>query len=432
MTTYLVPLIIIGGKVFGWFTATESACIAVLYAGFLSLVVYREMGLKQFWEALGETGRLAGVALTGAALAACTTSPGPGPTASPGAPDDPDLKLRAEVAEDEAALVRDAIRERLARGRRLHDFAVFYRTNAQSRAFEEALGRARLPHRLVGAVQFYARQEIKDFLAFLRILVNERDDLSLQRILNVPPRGLGGTSVERTKAWALEQGIPLRAALARAAEVPDLGTRAHKAAAAFLALVAECQQALGRPVAELAALVLAKTGYEKWLRQPENEERHENVKEFLNRAALYDGQHPDGSLESFLQEIALVSDVDNLDERADAVTLMTLHAAKGLEFPVVFLTGFEEGLLPHANAIRPADSGWGEDAQKVEEERRLCYVGMTRAQEELLLTAASDRMQFQSASQGSPSRFLSELSPKVFDAESRAALAAAKAEGVER
>jgi DNA helicase-2/ATP-dependent DNA helicase PcrA len=335
----------------------------------------------------------------------------------------------ADGTEAEAAFVVRAVRKRQAAGRRLRDFAVFYRTNAQSRAFEEALRRAPLPYCLVGAIEFYARQEIKDLLATLRVLVNERDELSLLRILNVPPRGLGDKTLERVRAHARQRGMPLLAALAEAPQVADLGARAQQAATAFSAVLQELRAALQLPVAELCSRVLERTGYQEWLDKPENKERRQNVQEFLNHAAQHDQEHPGAGLPSFLQEVALVSDVDNLDESADAVTLMTLHAAKGLEFPVVFLTGLEEGLLPHYNAIRPAEGlGFGEDAAKVEEERRLCYVGMTRAKEELVLTAAAERTQFRADPERVPSRFLGELSSEVFDAESRETLAVALAE----
>ena len=329
----------------------------------------------------------------------------------------------ADDADDEADFIVTTVQAAVTGGRRLRDFAIFYRTNAQSRAMEEALVRASVPHRLVGAIEFYARQEIKDLLAFLRVVANERDGLSLLRIVNTPTRGLGAKTIGHLRERAEEQGIPLGDALAQADQVDALGPRARNAAAAFAAVVAELRAAAELPVAELCHLVLETTGYAKWLEKPDNEERRENISEFLRKAADYEAKNPEGTLATFLQEIALVSDVDNLDATADAITLMTLHAAKGLEFPVVFITGMEEGLLPHSNSIRIEESFFGEDRTKVEEERRLCYVGMTRAQQELVLTAAADRMQFNGPSVRQPSRFLTELSADVFDDASRRLLA---------
>ncbi len=328
----------------------------------------------------------------------------------------------APNADAEADDVLTAIRQRVKQGRTLGHFAIFYRTNAQSRAFEEAFRRANMPHRLVGAVAFYSRQEIKDVLAFLRAVVNPRDDLSLERIINTPSRGIGKTTVQRLKAWAAEQGIPLSGAIAQAADCPELGTRAVNAVSAFAEALEELRGDTELPVPEFCQLLLERTGYSAWLEKPENEERQENVQEFLAKATNYQDEAPEPSLENFLQEISLVCDVDNLEEGADAVTLMTLHAAKGLEFPVVFLTGLEEGLLPHANAVRTEDSLWGEDREKVEEERRLCYVGMTRAQDELILTAAQERTRYNRSDFSEPSRFLGEIADEVFDEESRAVL----------
>jgi len=323
--------------------------------------------------------------------------------------------LLAEDAEDEAAQVVHAIRQRRHAGRPWRDFAIFYRTNAQSRSFEETMRHA-IPHRLIGAVQFYGRQEIKDVVAYLRACVNERDDLSLARIINVPSRGIGDRTVARLKEWAAEQGIPLRAALPRVEEIPDLPTRAKNAVKAFADLLDALLLAPKEPVLAFCESLLETSGYGDWLDQPENKERLENVTEFLAKAAKFDAENPEGDLALFMQGVALVSDVDNLDRSADAVTLMTLHAAKGLEFPVVCLTGVEENLLPHYNALM--------SPEQIEEERRLCYVGMTRAKQELVLSAAQWRAQGGSNWEREPSRFLFELQPDVLDKAGRRALAA--------
>ncbi|MBM4034407.1 MAG: ATP-dependent DNA helicase PcrA [Planctomycetes bacterium] len=321
--------------------------------------------------------------------------------------------VSAADAETEAAEVVKAIRAGHKAGRPWRDFAVFYRTNAQSRSFEETM-RHGIPHRLIGAVAFYGRQEIKDLVAYLRVCLNERDDLSLARIINVPARGIGDRTVAQLKEWAAGQGISLRGALPRVEEIPDLATRAKNAVKAFADLLDAFAAAPRKPVLDFCQRVLAESGYQKWLEQPENEERLENVEEFLAKAAKFDMDDPEGDLAAFMQEVALVSDIDNLDPSADAVTLMTLHAAKGLEFPVVFLTGMEENLLPHFNALN--------SPEQIEEERRLCYVGMTRAKQELVLTAAQWRAQGGQDWEREPSRFIFELTEDVLDKASRQAL----------
>ncbi|HUT35839.1 MAG TPA: UvrD-helicase domain-containing protein [Planctomycetota bacterium] len=322
--------------------------------------------------------------------------------------------LLADDAEDEAAQVVRTIRARHKAGHPWRDMAIFYRTNAQSRSFEETMRHA-IPHRLIGAVQFYGRQEIKDVVAYLRACVNERDDLSLARIINVPARGIGGRTVERLKQWAAEQGISLRGAVPRVEEIPGLATRAKNVVKAFADLLDAFLLTPKKPVFAFCASLLQTSGYQAWLEQPENKERLENVTEFLAKAAKFDQVEPEGDLATFMQGVALVSDVDNLDRSADAVTLMTLHAAKGLEFPIVFLTGLEENLLPHYNAMH--------SPEQVEEERRLCYVGMTRAKQELVLSAAQWRAQGGSNWEREPSRFLCELQADVLDKAGRRALA---------
>ena len=329
-------------------------------------------------------------------------------------------------ARQEAAFVARSIAQREAEGRSWSDFAVFYRTNAQSRLLEEELPRARVPYRIVGAVEFYSRQEVKDVLAYLRVCVNERDGVSLLRIINTPSRGIGARTIGRLRAWADESAGSPWDAVADVEHVPELGARARKAVEAFGSTIDELRRLAAETsggVAPFCQRLLVATGYQAWLDQPEQEERRENVQELLSRAAEYDEAQPEGDLAGFLQDVSLVSDVDDFDGTAEAATLMTLHTAKGLEFPVVFLTGLEDGLLPHANAMRPPAAVWGlEDPARVEEERRLCYVGMTRAQKELILTAAAERMTFNAPSEREPSRFLHEISRTVFDEDSLDAL----------
>jgi DNA helicase-2/ATP-dependent DNA helicase PcrA len=222
--------------------------------------------------------------------------------------------------------------------------------------------------------------------------------------------------VAQLKEWAAGQGLSLRAALPTVEEVPDLATRAKNAVKAFADLLDAFAAAPRKPVLDFCQSVLAESGYQKWLEQPENEERLENVEEFLAKAAKFDMDEPEGDLALFMQGVALVSDIDNLDPSADAVTLMTLHSAKGLEFPVVFLTGLEENLLPHFNSLG--------SPEQIEEERRLCYVGMTRAKQELILSGAQWRAQGGQDWEREPSRFIFELTEDVLDKASRQALAA--------
>jgi len=343
------------------------------------------------------------------------------------------------------------------------DFAVMYRTNAQSRALEDAFVRAGLPYRLVGATRFYERREIKDVLAYLRLIHNPYDGLSLVRILNVPGRGLGPRTLGDLERWASGLGVPLYTALqllerrtasaepeaaeeqgskgageqgsggaegqgsggaeeqgskgARERSPLHPGTSAlqlpfaprfQNALLGFLHLVDDLIAAKeGRPVLEVLDLVLDKTGYAAYLRDgsQEGEERWENVQELRSVARQYDVESPDGGLAGFLEGVALVSEVDNYEEKVDAVTLLTLHSAKGLEFPVVFIVGLEEGLLPHARSI---NNGY-ERPEELEEERRLCYVGITRAMQRLYLVHAFRRTLWGSSQVRDPSRFLADI-----------------------
>jgi len=316
--------------------------------------------------------------------------------------------IEAPDADDEAEMVAKIIEERLADGARPRDFAIFYRTNAQSRAFEIVFTRRNIPFRLVGAVQFCARREIKDLVAYLRFIVNERDDLSLARIINVPPRGIGATTLERLRKWAQAHRKHLWEAVLNAPQIEQLGTRAARALERFATLINSLRQMPRKPAAAICEKLLKASGYLDWMTQTGGPERKENIEEFLAWASGFDDEQPEGGLEGFLQQVGLVSDVDNLDPAADAVALMTLHAAKGLEFPVVFLTGLEDGLLPHANSSATPEG--------LEEERRLCFVGITRAKHLLFLTHAGSRQRGGSVEYALPSRFLLEIDPDTLDA----------------
>ncbi len=323
--------------------------------------------------------------------------------------------FEAEDDREEAQFVVGRILAELEAGaRRRGDFAIFYRTNAQSRLFEEELLKYDVPHVVVGGVRFYDRAEVKDALAYVRVFVNPRDAVSLRRILNRPARGIGRQTVDRADELASAEGVPLLEALRRLAASAD-GGRAAASLRRFLALFDELAREVpaARP-ADAIARVLDRSGYLAALQQegsPEAEGRIENLRELLSAAEDFDranagfGRDERSELELFLDQIALVSDLDGYDERGDAVSLMTVHTAKGLEYPVVFLVGMEEGIFPHGNALRDEDG--------IEEERRLCYVGMTRAMEELTLCSAAQRFRFGSASYGVPSRFLAEIPGEV-------------------
>ncbi|MCC6237013.1 MAG: UvrD-helicase domain-containing protein [Dehalococcoidia bacterium] len=319
----------------------------------------------------------------------------------------------ARSGEDEAMYIASEI-NRLARvqQRSPADFAVMYRTNAQSRAFEEAMLYLGLPYRLVGGTRFYDRKEVRDLLAYLRLVHNEWDGIAFTRIVNVPARGVGPKTVERILQAAVELGIsPLAVAHRMAAGERDAGlpevpsVRARQALESFVVLIDRLSQASSqRRVADLIDDLLSSIGYRKYLEEADQahaEARWENVEELINVSRQYDDL--DGSsLAAFLEEVALVSDVDDPSaDRPDAVTLTSLHSAKGLEFPVVFMPGMEEGVLPHSRSL--------EDPKQMEEERRVCYVGMTRAQERLYLLSAATRFQHGMLRRAIPSRFLRDL-----------------------
>ena len=289
-------------------------------------------------------------------------------------------------------------------------FAVLYRTNAQSRLYEEALRRYGLAYNVVGAISFYERAEVKDLLAYLKAASNLQDSISLIRIINAPPRGIGDTTVRKIEALALENGMAFWEAMGQALEENLLPPRTAPAVKEFRALMEELHTLMPTAsVADLLSLVIERTKYVDVLERdgtPEAFSRMENIQELANAAA--DSRDRGENLQEFLDHAALVSDVDAYDGSA-RITLMTLHSAKGLEFPVVFLGGMEEGLLPHSRSLL--------NAQALEEERRLCYVGMTRAQDILILTRAAARRHYgsQMPEASRPSRFLNEIPPQLIE-----------------
>ena len=308
--------------------------------------------------------------------------------------------------EEEGEFVAKEATRLATEGRSFGEIAVMYRTNAQSRAVEEALVRHRIPYRLIGGVRFYQRREIKDLIAYFRLAQNPRDEASLLRVINVPGRGIGDKTVDRLDEFARENGVTLWDACEGVAG--GLGAaitgRSAAAVAGFVHIINRLQADAGRPLPDLLDQVLTLTGYAKYLQDggEDAEDRIENVLELRSLMSEYEevgGEQ--GDLAAFLQDVALVADVDELREGTPAITLITLHAAKGLEYPVVFLIGLEEGVLPH---IRSFD-----DPRQMEEERRLCYVGMTRAMDLLYLSRSYRRFSFGQQAANPPSRFLNDV-----------------------
>lgn len=323
-----------------------------------------------------------------------------------------DLKIIESANEiDEANNVARAIQDSIsASDRKYSDFVVLYRMNAQSRVFEEAMINHRIPYKLIGSVRFYERREIKDILSYLRLALNPHETVSLRRVINVPHRGIGQTSMAKLEEFAIHEEITIFDALRRAKEATGLQKRAMEAMAKFAAIVDHLHKMNDKvSVHQLTEEVLEVTGYASALRDEQTMEaqtRLENVQELLSVTEQFELGNENKSLAAFLEQVALISDIDTYDESGNAVTMMTLHAAKGLEFPVVYMTGMEEGIFPHRRSL--------EDRDELEEERRLCYVGMTRAQDELTFTYAHQRMSMGQIVRSDASRFLSEIPRELF------------------
>ncbi|WP_102272829.1 DNA helicase PcrA [Cytobacillus massiliigabonensis] len=321
---------------------------------------------------------------------------------------------RADSEQGEAQFVVGKIKELMREGNRnLSDIAILYRTNAQSRVMEEVLLKSNMEYSIVGGIKFYDRKEIKDILAYLRLIANPDDDISLQRIINVPKRGIGSGSIDKIANFALLHEMTMFDAL-DSIDLIGLSPKITKAAAEFRDLIknyTRMQEYLS--VTELVEEILEKSGYREMLiaeKSIEAQSRLENLEEFLSVTKNFEEGSEDKSLVAFLTDLALVADIDKLDddgEKADAVVLMTLHSAKGLEFPVVFLIGLEEGVFPHSRSLM-------EEAE-MEEERRLAYVGITRAEEELFITNAQMRTLFGRTNMNQPSRFIKEIPEELLD-----------------
>lgn len=318
-----------------------------------------------------------------------------------------------DTAYDEAEYIVGDIRERVDNGKAAYcDHAVLYRTNAQSRLFEEKMITANIPYKIVGGVNFYARKEIKDLLAYLKTIDNGKDDLAVRRIINVPRRGIGLTTVNRITEAAQQRGISFYEALCSADLVPGLGRSISKLES-FAAMIEYFRkEAEHLSITELMEEILTETGYVEELKaegEEEAEARLQNIDEFLNKIAAYEESCEEElpTLSGFLEEVALVADIDSLDEESDYVVLMTLHSAKGLEFPYVYLAGMEDGIFPSYMTIT------ADDPTEIEEERRLCYVGITRAKKELAMTCARRRMIRGETQYNKMSRFLKEVPPQL-------------------
>ena len=318
-----------------------------------------------------------------------------------------------DTAREEADFVAREIRDS---GYAYQEQAVLYRTNAQSRLLEERCIFYNVPYRLVGGVNFYQRKEIKDILAYLKTIANGVDDLSVLRIINVPKRGIGATTMGKVTIFASEHGMSLYDALREARQIPGLGKAAEKIGA-FIGQMESFRaraQSDDYTIQDLIEGIMDETGYQQELEaegEVESQTRLENIEELVNKAVSYeeDSEHP--SLDEFLEQVALVADIDNMDESENRVTLMTLHSAKGLEFPKVYLVGLEDGLFPSMMSIN------SDDKTDMEEERRLCYVGITRAKNELVITSARQRMVNGETRYCKPSRFMEEVPGELLEEE---------------
>lgn len=320
---------------------------------------------------------------------------------------EPIVVLECKDDRDEAEKVVYFIKEEIRKNKyNLSDFVILYRTNAQSRSFEDELRRQGFPYTIVGSVAFYKRKEVKDLLAYLKVIVNPRDDESLLRIINFPNRGIGEVTIERIKSFASAKGISLFEAMCRAYAIPGLTDRARKSIHNFCDLIGKYIDLKNKiSASELVRALVDDIGLIRYYKQegtPESQQRIENIEELLSAITEFSIQNPDdGAIERFLEEVSLIADIDTWENKRDAITLMTLHSAKGLEFPVVFITGLEEGLFPIASSFY--------NTKELEEERRLFYVGITRAMKKLYFSYAKRRMRAGNIFESKRSRFLDEV-----------------------
>ena len=316
----------------------------------------------------------------------------------------------ATNAQDEASHIADILGEQLREGASLKDHAVLYRMNAQSNPIETYFARAGIPYRIVGGQRFFDRKEVKDINSYLAVIVNPRDDVRLRRIINEPARKIGATTIEKIGELAAGKGVPMLEIIAYVRDYPEL-QRAAAALERFYEMYRElCDLSVSEPLDEFVGDVIAKTGYEAMLKamKEEGETRRENLGQLVSSIKTYADQNgEDATLSGFLEEVALISDLDSYDTDADSVTMMTIHSAKGLEFPYVFVVGMEDGIFPGDAAKY--------NEEDMEEERRLCYVAITRAKKELYLSSSRTRMIFGQTRRNPPSTFLSEIDPSLLD-----------------
>ena len=314
----------------------------------------------------------------------------------------------------EAEMVAGEIGRRCASGEaRYNDFAVLYRTNAQSRLIEEKLLMSGIPYRIVGGINFYSRREIKDLLSYLRTIDNGVDDMAVKRIINVPKRGIGAASINRVQGYADANGLSFYEAMQRAGQIQGLGRTGNKIKA-FADLIDSLRVRAGSgSLKDLLEAVIEQTGYVKELEAEATDEARDrilNIQELVTKVVSYEEAEDEPSLSGFLEEVSLVADIDSLDEEAGQVLLMTIHSAKGLEFPNVYMTGMEDGIFPSFMSLEEDGTGEG-----LEEERRLCYVGITRAMRELTLSCARMRMVQGQTRFNMPSRFLNEIPGELLE-----------------
>ena len=331
------------------------------------------------------------------------------------------LRRFANGFEEAEFICGEIMREVRAHTHACKDYAILYRTNAQSRLFEEKMLMANLPYRIVGGINFYSRKEVKDLLAYLKTIDNAVDDLQAMRIINIPKRGIGAATIGRIANYAESGGISFFEAACEADRIPGLGSAAVRKVTGFTDFIGVLRaRAEGQKISEILKSVVEGTGYVEELRKEETEEaenRIGNIDELISKAVQYEEHASEPTLSGFLEEVALIADIDSLDDTDDRVLLMTLHSAKGLEFPVVYMAGMEEGLFPSGmsiNAFNPEE--------EIEEERRLCYVGITRAKESLTMTSARERMLRGEITESRLSRFVREIPRELVDVGDEAVL----------
>ena len=308
----------------------------------------------------------------------------------------------------EADYVMQQIKGWRAHGVKYGGCVIFYRINAQSRSFEDALRDANIPYQIVGGTRFYDRMEVKDIMAYMRVIVNPVDTVSIKRVINVPRRGIGDVTVQKIEDFAYDEGIPLFAAIQRVGDVPTLNNGTKNKVRQFAELIASFNP--DDPPTRTVEDILDRSDYLRVLRNEgsiEAQSREENLREFIAAVAEYEETETDPTLAGFLEKITLASDIDNMDDKSDVVTMMTLHSAKGLEFGITFMVGMEQGLLPHRRSFN--------SEAELEEERRLCYVGLTRGQSQTYLTYARQRRLFRDIDYCIPSHFLGEISEDLLE-----------------